>query len=55
MTLEKLNSSSFKYIKGLKEASLNEISIIKSETPLKNAGRDEIRILNFIANTINYK
>jgi hypothetical protein len=55
MTLKKLNSSNFKHIKGLKKVSFDEISIIKGETPLKSAGRDEIRIFNFIADIINYK
>jgi hypothetical protein len=55
IVLKKLNLFSFKHIKGLKEVSLNEISVIKSETPLKNTSRDEIRILNSVVNTINYK
>jgi hypothetical protein len=55
MTLKELNSPSFKHIKGLKKVLFDEISVIESETSLKNADRDEIRILNFIADTINYK
>jgi hypothetical protein len=45
---------STKYIKGFKEVSLDEILIIESETLLKNINRDEVRILNFIVNIINY-
>jgi hypothetical protein len=55
MTLEKLNPLSSKHIKGFKEVSPDKISVIKSETSLKNANRDEIKILNSIADTINYK
>jgi hypothetical protein len=55
MTLKKLNPPNFKHTKSLKEVSLDEISIIKSETPLKNANRDEVRMLNSIADAINYK
>jgi hypothetical protein len=55
MALKKLNLFNFKYIRGLKEVSPDEISVIKGETPLKNAGRDEVRVLNSVADTISYK
>jgi hypothetical protein len=55
MTLKKLNSFNFKHIKDFKKISLNEISVIKGETSLKNINRDVIRILNSVVNIINYK
>jgi hypothetical protein len=55
MILKKLNLSNFRHIKGLKKVSSNEISVIEGETPLKNISRDEVRILNSVADVINYK
>jgi Integrase zinc binding domain len=55
VTIEEVSPPSSRHIRNLREVPPDEMSVIDGETPLDNAGSDEARVLNPVADAIGCK